>query len=123
MASGSELKLYRSTKDIRWFAFSPIIGWVMFPAEIGGWQKRRRTSCILLLDMREVPLKMGFNTGLPGAPKSAAGALGRPASEVRPAAPHKRNKAKIVCLTCNLKGCVGRCRFQSVEGPPFLKSA
>jgi hypothetical protein len=62
-------------------------------------------------------------TGIPGAPKSAAGALGLPALEVRPIAKQKRAKAKVVCLTCNLKGCVGRCRFQSVEVPPLFKSA
>jgi len=43
----------------------------MFPAEIGGWQKRQRSSGIDPLDMREVPLRMGFNTGIPGAPSSS----------------------------------------------------
>jgi hypothetical protein len=121
--AGPDLKLYRCTKDVRWFALSPIIGWVVFPAEIGGWQKRRRASGIVIFDMREVPLKMGFNTGIPGAPKSAAGALGLPALEVRPAGQRNRKSAKVVCVTCNLKGCVGRCHFQTVEGPRVLKSA
>jgi hypothetical protein len=94
----------------------------MFPAEIGGWQERRRASGIDQFIMREVPLKMGFNTGIPGAPKSAAGALGLPVSEIRPVVKRKRKKAKVICLTCNLNGCVGRCRFQSVEVPGFLKS-
>lgn len=95
----------------------------MFPGEVGGWEKRQRASGVAPIDMREVPFRMGFNTGIPNAPKSAAGALSRPALDVRPIAKQKRKKAQIICLTCNLTGCVGRCRFQSVEAPPVLKSA
>jgi hypothetical protein len=69
--TASELKLYRSTKDVRWFAFSRKTGWLMFPAEVGGWQKRQPHSGIDPIDMREVPLRMGFNTGIPGAPMSS----------------------------------------------------
>jgi hypothetical protein len=62
------MKLFRSAKhDSRWFAFSPQIGWVMFPAEVGGWQKRQPARGIDPLDVREVPLRLGFNTGIPGA--------------------------------------------------------
>ena len=68
---GSELKLYRSIKDILWFAFDPETGWVMFPAEVGGWHKRQASSGVDPTDMREVPLRMGFNTGIPGAPMSS----------------------------------------------------
>jgi len=46
----------------------------MFPAEIDGWQKRRAARRTDLLDMREVPLGMAFNTGIPGA-MSADGAF------------------------------------------------
>jgi len=67
----SELKLYRSVKDIWWFAFDPETGWVMFPAEVGGWHRRQASSGINPIDMREVPLRMGFNTGIPGAPMSS----------------------------------------------------
>jgi hypothetical protein len=35
----------------------------------------------------------------------------------------KPKKGKITCLTCNLKGCVGRCRFQSVECSQPRKAA
>jgi len=62
--------LYRSTRDIRWFAFDPEGGWVIFPAEVGGWKKRQPYD-VDLIDMREVPLSRGFNTGIPGAPMSA----------------------------------------------------
>ena len=65
------MKLYRSTTDLtRWFAFAPTTGWVSFPAEIDGWRKRRSVSGVNRLVMREVPLRMGFNTGIPGAPMS-----------------------------------------------------
>ena len=65
------MKLYRSTKDTRWFAFGPEIGWVIFPGEVGGWQKRESFSGIDPIDMQEVPLCMAFNTGFPGAPISS----------------------------------------------------
>jgi hypothetical protein len=77
-----ELKLYRSTKDTHWFAFGPKTGWVIFPAEVGGWQKRQRASGIDSTDMQEVPLRMAFNTGIPGAPMSSGAVVwcpnGRP---------------------------------------------
>jgi CheY-like chemotaxis protein len=66
------LKLYRSIRDIRWFAFGSKLGWVSFPAEVGGWQKRQPAGDVDRGDMREVPLLMGFNTGIPGAPMSSA---------------------------------------------------
>ena len=60
------MKLYRSTKySSWWFAFSPAVGWVMFPAEIDGWQKCQAAGRVDLLDMQEVPLSLGFNTGIP----------------------------------------------------------
>lgn len=57
-----------------WFAFGPEVGWVMFPAEVDGWKKRKPARGVDPLDMREVPLRMAFNTGIPGAPPLAAGA-------------------------------------------------
>lgn len=110
------MKLYRSTKDTLWFAFGLKMGWMTFPAEIGGWHQRRRASGMDLSNMREVSIRMGFNTGIPGAPSTAAGAFD-------PTPKRKPKRTKIICLTCNLTGCVGRCRFQSVEATPFLKSA
>jgi len=62
------VKLYRSKEHMsRWFAFDPLIGWVSFPAEIGGWQKRQPAPGVSRLSMCQVPLRMGFNTGIPGA--------------------------------------------------------
>src|ERR1019366_425732 len=73
-ANGSEVKLYRSTKDTSWFAFGSKIGWMMFPAEVGGWQERQPTCGADLIELREVPLCMGFDTGIPGAPMSTSAA-------------------------------------------------
>ena len=63
------MKLFRSAKhETRWFAFGPA-GWVIFPAEVGGWEKRKPAIGTDQIDMREVPLRLGFNTGIPGAEK------------------------------------------------------
>ena len=118
--SGFEVKLYRSTKDTRWFAFGPKVGWMMFPAEVGGWNKRHPTCGAALIDIREVPLCMGFNTGIPGAPMSASGVLDLPELGITE---HSRKKGKINCLTYKLKGCVGRCFIHAVEVSPLSKSA
>ena len=66
------MKLYRNyTYPTRWFAFSPETGWTMFPAEIGGWAKRQPARGVDPLYTREVPLRLAFNTGIPGAPIEA----------------------------------------------------
>lgn len=63
------MKLYRSTTHMtRWFAFSPATGWFTFSAQIDGWKKRQPAYGINRLELHEVPLRMGFNTGIPGAP-------------------------------------------------------
>ena len=72
LEGSSKLKLYRCSKDLtRWFAFDSKTGWVMFPAELGGWHKRKAATRIAQNDMSEVPLRLGFNTGIPGAPISS----------------------------------------------------
>ncbi|HEY1338178.1 MAG TPA: hypothetical protein VGF59_11745 [Bryobacteraceae bacterium] len=38
-------------------------------------------------------------------------------------ASHGSKKTKVTCLTCKLKGCVGRCRFQAVDCPRPPKAA
>jgi hypothetical protein len=59
------MKLYRSPLySTRWFAFDPKMGWVMFPAEIKGWLKRQPAQGIDLTALQEVPLRLGFNTGI-----------------------------------------------------------
>ena len=84
----------------------------MFPAEVAGWNKRQPTCGADLIDMREVPLCMGFNTGLPGASMSASAASALRLLEVD-FTEHK--KGNITCRTLRLKGCVGRCSFQPVD--------
>jgi hypothetical protein len=70
------MKLYRSTIDsTRWYAFSSTTGWMTFPAQVAGWQRRRHVRGVNRLVMREVPLRMGFNTGIPGAPMSEGSEL------------------------------------------------
>jgi hypothetical protein len=63
------MKLFRSTKhETRWFALSREIGWVIFHAEVDGWHKRQPARRTDRLCVHEVPLRLGFNTGIPGAP-------------------------------------------------------
>jgi hypothetical protein len=57
----------------RWFAFGPNIGWVTFPAEVDGWRKRQPAIGVDRIELCEIPLRMGFNTGIPGAPALASG--------------------------------------------------
>lgn len=77
------MKLFSSTKyPTRWFAFGPEIGWVMFPAEAGGWQKRQPARGVDPIYMREVSLRMGLNTGIPDAAKSGSGVSNVPLTEV-----------------------------------------
>jgi hypothetical protein len=59
------MKLYRSRNyPTRWFAHSPETGWVMFPAEINGWEKRQPARGLDPIDVREVPIRLAFNTGI-----------------------------------------------------------
>ena len=95
----------------------------MFPAEVGGWQKRQPVSGIDPLDLREVPLRMGFNTGIPGAPMSAAGVLALPVAANQPNAQANRKRAGIASLADRFKGNVGHRRFQAADHTIRLKSA
>ena len=63
------MRLYRGNNyPTRWFAFSSQTGWVMFPAEFEGWKKRQPARGIDPMHVREIPLRMAFGTGIPGAP-------------------------------------------------------
>jgi hypothetical protein len=63
------MKLARSAKHgAHWFAFGPKVGWVISPGNIGGWGERQPGRRALNpVEVREV-LRLGFNTGIPGAP-------------------------------------------------------
>jgi hypothetical protein len=59
-------RLYRSTTDLQhWFLYDDATGWMKFPARTGGWTHRRPLRTGHELDLREVPLWLSFNTGLP----------------------------------------------------------
>jgi len=67
------MKLYRNSYyPKRWYAFSPATSWVMFPAEAGGWAKREPARGADPLYLREVPLHLGYDAGIPGAPGISA---------------------------------------------------
>jgi hypothetical protein len=65
------MKLYRSRNyPNRWYAYSDSMGWVMFPAETGGWEKRQPARGIDPIDIREVPVHLAFDAGIPGSPNA-----------------------------------------------------
>ncbi|MCU1235774.1 MAG: hypothetical protein JWP63_3741 [Candidatus Solibacter sp.] len=75
------MKLYRCPEfPMHWLAFSEKERWVKFPAESGGWQKRQivPTRSIKPILKQQIPLWLGFNTGIPGAPRQSAPSADRP---------------------------------------------
>ena len=63
-------RLYRSSHDLEhWFVLDESLGWFRFPACTNGWVHRRLMRTVAGLDLREVPLRLSFNTGLPTAPR------------------------------------------------------
>jgi hypothetical protein len=59
------MKLYRSRNyPTKWFAYSRTTGWVVFPAQANGWQKREPARGIDPIDIREVPLELAAETGI-----------------------------------------------------------
>jgi hypothetical protein len=60
------MKLYRSRRyPNRWYAHSQATGWVMFPCIPGGWEMRQPARGIDPVDIREVPVRLGFKSGIP----------------------------------------------------------
>jgi hypothetical protein len=61
------MKLYRSRKYPKvWIAYSPATGWVKFPMDAEGWEKREPARGLDPIDIREVPISLAFATGIPG---------------------------------------------------------
>jgi hypothetical protein len=61
------IKLYRSaTHHNQWVAYGQGIGWVVFPAVENGWTDRRPARGLDPVHLREVPLGLAANTGVPG---------------------------------------------------------
>ena len=68
------MKLFRSRKSPhRWYAHSAATGWVTFPVQSEGWAKRTPARGIDPIDIREVPLHLAYDCGIPGCPNSALG--------------------------------------------------
>jgi hypothetical protein len=66
------MKLYKSRNyPNRWYAYNGSTGWVMFPAVADGWAKRQPARGIDPIDVREVPVELGFGAGIPGSPNPA----------------------------------------------------
>jgi len=62
------VKLYRSAVHPQhWIAYGDDIGWVMFPAKVGGWNERRAATGLHPKYLFPIPLRLAFNTGLPEA--------------------------------------------------------
>ena len=60
------MRLYRNNRyPQRWYAHSNAMGWVMFPAEPNGWEKREPARGVDPLYTREMPLKLAAGTGIP----------------------------------------------------------
>ena len=66
------MKLYRASNyPSRWYSYSESTGWLMFPAETGGWSKRQPARGIDPMYLREVPVRLGFDAGIPSLPNSS----------------------------------------------------
>ena len=58
-------RLYRSANHLHhWVACIEGAGWVIFPAKENGWEERRPARGLDPVHLREIPLKLAFNTGL-----------------------------------------------------------
>jgi hypothetical protein len=67
------MKLYRSAGNpTRWYAYATETGWVMFPKEADGWQKRQPAHSVDPIDIREVPVRLALNTGIPVPRRTSA---------------------------------------------------
>jgi hypothetical protein len=59
------IRLYRSPEHLRhWIVWSDRVGWVIFPAQFHGWEERQPYPCVNPARLQQVPLWLGFNTGL-----------------------------------------------------------
>jgi hypothetical protein len=60
------MRLFWSKRYLKhWIAFSEATGLVIFPAEIDGWQKRQPADEVLAEELREIPVRMAANAGMP----------------------------------------------------------
>jgi hypothetical protein len=60
------IKLYRNMEQPdKWTAYLSEGGWVIFPAVENGWERRQPARGLDPIHLREVPLRLAANTGLP----------------------------------------------------------
>jgi len=65
------VKLYRSSvHPHRWIVHIQGSGWMMFPARHNGWEERGPARGLDPLYLREVPLRLASDTGLPQSEES-----------------------------------------------------
>jgi hypothetical protein len=58
-------RLYRNPNEpMHWLVWCAEFGWSRFPAKINGWNDRRPALQTERKDLRRVPLRLAFNTGL-----------------------------------------------------------
>jgi hypothetical protein len=63
---GAAMKLYKSqTSPQQWIAYVPGTGWIAFPARENGWDERHPARGLDPLHLRQVPLELAVNTGMP----------------------------------------------------------
>ncbi|SPE33150.1 conserved hypothetical protein [Candidatus Sulfopaludibacter sp. SbA3] len=67
------MKLYKSMDyPNHWIAYVPGTGWVAFPKAENGWDRRHPARGLDPLHLRQVPLSMAQQAGVPlGAPELA----------------------------------------------------
>lgn len=64
------MRLYLSAMHPgQWVAYGNETGWVSFPAVEQGWFARHAARGLDPIYLREVPVRLAYNTGFPGAPE------------------------------------------------------
>lgn len=60
------MKIYRSSQHRdQWIGWSPETGWVSFPDAPGGWEQRKPCRGLDPVHLRQVPLRLAADTGIP----------------------------------------------------------
>lgn len=60
------IRLFWIADDLQhWAGYTPETGYVKFPAEANGWERRKPFHGFDPLLIREVPAGLAFNTGFP----------------------------------------------------------
>ncbi len=66
-------KLYWSkSHSHHWIGYTDDTGYVLFPAQEGGWERRKPLYGVDIRSLRAVPARLSFNTGFPADAKERA---------------------------------------------------